>query len=384
MRKEGRALIEDTVGEDKAFYNPLGAFSRSVGVTAVAAESGTQKRMLNVADVFSATGVRGIRYLLESGVVDSLHLNDASPLAIRVSRHNVELNNIQERSILSQMESNYFLASKASEGERFDFVDIDPFGTPAPFVDNAVSATRKGGLLAITATDLAPLCGLHCRAAIRKYGSMSVRSEFCHEVASRILAYSVVLACGRKNLSPELLLTMFSQHYIRIYVRVHGGKSGFPHDEIGILSTCPKGHFTTSSKLWGADLMTLCPECGSKIQIAGPLWIGPLHSLGFIERMQNSLGILEWGRDVKRLAVFLNTFKEEVRFPPYFFDISRSADRLGVRMPKTADVIGSLRSRGYGAARTHFRPTGVKTDASHQVFLEVVEEASRLKPRQTA
>ncbi len=384
MIKEGRAIIEDVVGEEKAFYNPLGAFSRSVGVIAVAAECRAKGRMLNVADVFSATGMRGIRYVLESGGVDSLCLNDASPSAIKVSRHNVELNNIQDRSILSQMESNYFLAFKASRGERFDFVDVDPFGTPAPFIDNAVSATRRGGILAITATDLAPLCGLHRRAAVRKYGSISVRSEFCHEVASRILAYSIVLACGRKELTPQLLLTMFSQHYVRIYARIHKGKSGFPYGEIGMIYTCYKGHFTTSSKLWSTDLTHLCPICGSKIQVAGPLWIGPLHSPSFIERMQNSLGILEGGRDFKRLATFLDTFREEVKFPPYFFDVSRSADRLNISMPKIADIICTLKSRGYGAARTHFSPTGLKTDASHQAFLEAVEEASRRKPRQTA
>ena len=37
----------------------------------------------------------------------------------------------------------------------YDAVDLDPYGTPCQFLDGAVQAVSEGGLLLITATDMA-------------------------------------------------------------------------------------------------------------------------------------------------------------------------------------------------------------------------------------
>lgn len=37
---------------------------------------------------------------------------------------------------------------------KFHCVDIDPYGSPSPFVDAAVQCVADGGLLMITATDM--------------------------------------------------------------------------------------------------------------------------------------------------------------------------------------------------------------------------------------
>ena len=37
---------------------------------------------------------------------------------------------------------------------KFDCVDIDPYGSPSPFIDAAVQCVSDGGLLMITATDM--------------------------------------------------------------------------------------------------------------------------------------------------------------------------------------------------------------------------------------
>ena len=43
--------------------------------------------------------------------------------------------------------------------QAFDVVDLDPYGTPAMFLDSAVQTCVDGGLMAVTATDMAVLCG---------------------------------------------------------------------------------------------------------------------------------------------------------------------------------------------------------------------------------
>jgi tRNA (guanine26-N2/guanine27-N2)-dimethyltransferase len=43
--------------------------------------------------------------------------------------------------------------------QAYDAIDLDPYGTPAHFLDSALQAVAEGGLLAVTATDMAVLCG---------------------------------------------------------------------------------------------------------------------------------------------------------------------------------------------------------------------------------
>ena len=43
--------------------------------------------------------------------------------------------------------------------DRFHVIDLDPYGSPAPFLDAAVQSTAEGGLICITCTDMAVLCG---------------------------------------------------------------------------------------------------------------------------------------------------------------------------------------------------------------------------------
>ncbi len=43
--------------------------------------------------------------------------------------------------------------------DRFDVVDLDPYGAPVTFLDGAVQSVADGGLLLVTCTDMAVLCG---------------------------------------------------------------------------------------------------------------------------------------------------------------------------------------------------------------------------------
>ncbi|CAE7311599.1 Trmt1 [Symbiodinium natans] len=45
--------------------------------------------------------------------------------------------------------------------EAYDVIDLDPYGTVAPFIDSAIQAVADGGLLCITSTDMPVLGGNH-------------------------------------------------------------------------------------------------------------------------------------------------------------------------------------------------------------------------------
>lgn len=69
---------------------------------------------------------------------------------------------------------------------RFDAIDLDPYGSASTFLDSAVQAVSDGGILLVTCTDMGVLCGNHSEACFGKYGSMSLKAKFCHEMVSAV------------------------------------------------------------------------------------------------------------------------------------------------------------------------------------------------------
>lgn len=67
-------------------------------------------------------------------------------------------------------------------GRQFDAVDVDPFGSPAHFLDAALQGTADDGILMVTCTDLATMCGNSPEACLARYGTMSMRIRACHEM----------------------------------------------------------------------------------------------------------------------------------------------------------------------------------------------------------
>jgi len=70
-------------------------------------------------------------------------------------------------------------------------VDLDPYGSPTQLLDSAVQAVAEGGLLLVTATDMAVLCGNNGEACWGKYGSYPLHRPYCHEMALRILLAAI-------------------------------------------------------------------------------------------------------------------------------------------------------------------------------------------------
>lgn len=64
----------------------------------------------------------------------------------------------------------------------FDAIDLDPYGCPSVFLDSAVQTIKEGGLLLITATDMAVLAGNSPESCYSKYGAISLRMKACHEM----------------------------------------------------------------------------------------------------------------------------------------------------------------------------------------------------------
>lgn len=346
------------------FYNPLMAFNRDLAVLAIRVYQRRIQRSLDVCEPFTGCGVRGIRFAKEVQNVSHIVLNDLNPQAINLTRFNVERNGLSEKITIQQMDAHALMSSHARPKKRFDVIDLDPFGSPSPFLDSAVRAIKKGGLLALTATDMAPLCGVKPSACVRKYLGKPLRTEYCHEVAVRLLLNALVLTAAKHDLGVTVFFSHSTDHYIRVYTQIlHGAQKA--NDAIGRLGYVVHC-FHCLNRKWTIGLSNFpprtCAVCGGEMAVAGPLWMDSLFDSDFCREMLEEARSVELG-DRRRVLRLLNVILTEVGGPPTYYVVDKISKNLGLPGLSKAALIEKLIEHGFHATETHFNPRGIRSDA---------------------
>jgi len=349
------------------FYNPHMESCRDISVSAVqvlASELGS----IRVCDPLAGVGARGLRYAREVEGVEMVIANDRSREASELAKRNVEHNGLASLVEVRNEDANVLLWENRG---RFNFVDLDPFGSPAPFVDAACAALARRGMLAITATDTAPLSGTHAKACLRRYGARPIKTEYCHELGIRILVGFVQRVAGKHELALTPVLAHATRHYFRVYLRAR--RSPSTADELltqqGYVSHCSACGRRKFTQGMAVELPNIC-ECGGRFAYAGPLWLGRLMDQKFIREISRDLLRRNFRLGQQEL-VLLNQCAEEADGPPTFYDMHELARRAGASPPKIIGLIGKLRGRGHFASRTHFSGTGFRTNAPMDEIVKI-------------
>jgi len=342
------------------FYNPVMKMNRDSTILVLKSHIHALGREIEICEPMGGTGVRGIRAALEVNGVESVLLGDLNPSAIRLTEKNIGLNHVGDKVKARLMEANLMLSIHAKPLHRFDYIDIDPYGSPAPFIDSAVRACKKNGLVALTATDMAPLCGVYVKACIRKYGGKPQRTSYCHEQAIRLLAASLASNAARHESAAWPVFSYATDHYVRLYAHIERGAkvSNRCLNEIGYLMHCFECTYHTPTKHNGE---MFCPICGAKMKPAGPLWIGKLADPDFTDVM------LRKSEDTHvdtRLLNIVEAVGEEVEYGPGFYDLDDFCSRLGVASQSLDAVVKGLRDIGFNVAYSYIHNRGFKTDAT--------------------
>jgi len=301
-------------------------------------------------EMTAATGVRGLRLLRESGAFDAFTFSESNPEACRVLRENAAR----------------FPGANAVEGDArvpppgapFDYVDLDPYGTPAPFVRTALGSVRPGGVVAVTATDMLVLAGAQPSACWRRYGARPVRGRLGPEGGLRILLAYLAHESEALGRSVRPMLAYARDHYVRAYVEVQDRSD----------TSAPVG--TIDPESWPG------PWVGDRGPY-GPLWLGPLFDVDLVGRLRVPDGAAR-AREVEQ---FLSRLKEEVTADrPFYFEANVLASRLDLAEPPSLRAVEEgLRSLGFRVARTHARPEGFRTDASQKVVEELVRRLANAR-----
>jgi tRNA (guanine26-N2/guanine27-N2)-dimethyltransferase len=357
------------------FYNPVMELNRDMAVLALQAYQKAVGREIFVCEPLSSCGVRGIRFAAEVKAVRKVLVNDISEKAFQLARHNVEMNGLGELVTARNEDANYFLSCYGAPKKRFDAVDIDPFGSPTPYLNSAIRALRSGGLLALTATDMAPLCGVHPKACLRKYGGKPLRTEYCHELAVRLLAGSVATTAARYDVGVRVIFSHSTDHYVRVYATIDYGarRADESIKNMGYILHCFNCfHRETAEELFTVKHSGRCSECNSKLNVAGPLWLGKIFDKNFCDSMEEEARKRKF-RLGERIRRILTLIKNEIEAPITYFVIDKLTDALNLPAPPIKPIVVALRREGFTASLTHFNNRGVRTDASASSMKEILE-----------
>src|ERR687886_419352 len=279
-------LISRVPPRKPAFFNPSAKLSRDISILVYRSFlHGMGKNKKIFADPLSGVGARALRVAVEVAEIDKVYINDVNPLAIELSKKTALLNLVEGKCNFSINEACKFLSST---DDRFTIVDLDPFGSPAPYIDCAVRSVLNLGLLSVTATDTAVLCGIFSDVCFRKYYSRPIRCHYANEIAIRILLSLVSLTASRLGLSIEPLFAHSYSQYMRVYVRLKlsSSEANMVHHKLGFIQHCQNcGNRMVAKE---DNKLGVCDLCGKSLKIAGQLWISKLFNKTLLKNMERS------------------------------------------------------------------------------------------------
>uniref|UniRef100_A0A4W3KDG9 tRNA (guanine(27)-N(2))-dimethyltransferase n=1 Tax=Callorhinchus milii TaxID=7868 RepID=A0A4W3KDG9_CALMI len=322
---------------------------------------------------------------------------------------------------VTQMDANVLMHLRA-----FDFIHLDPFGTAVNYVGAAFRNVRNLGIVSVTSTDVS---SLYCKAlnvTMRHYGCNIVRTEYYKEMAARMIIASVARAAARCNKGIEVLFAVALEHFVLVVVRVLRGPSQADDSLKKIrrlihCQWCEERVFQKECHMVEENTYRQLPcDChgsmpGKTAVELGPLWYvlaGPLFNPGFLRRMlfesvqhgiddiqpllknlicesecttlkhYSIFGPMSHSSQGKRKGgnVSRNSAKRQkndipIEHPPFYYSIHRHSIR-GMNIPKINKFLPYLTQVGFRVSRTHFDPTGIRTDATLAQFKTILMKYS--------
>jgi tRNA (guanine26-N2/guanine27-N2)-dimethyltransferase len=328
------------------FYNPTMSLNRDLSAMVLHRWPG---RLHEVLDGLAATGIWGIRMLLEARV-ERVTFNDSHEEACDLIRENVARNGLHADVMRGAFVD-------AVRGRTFDFVDIDPFGSPRPSLEDAIRYGSRGMGIGVTATDTAALSGTYPDTCVRRYAARPFRCPQGHEIGLRILLGYAARFASARDRTVRPLMAFAAEHFFRMYLTIDDGPP--LSAPIGYVVRDPGGRFVPTEPYGEA---------------IGPLWLGSLGDADFVRR----LGPSDWTRPAS--ARLLARLQEEADMPVFFVTTDELAMHLQRSPPSLRRYLDALHESGFRATRTHFDPKGVKADAPHDEVVRIFRSVAPSGP----
>lgn len=355
-----------------------------------------KKSRKTLADSFSGIGARALRIAVEAPEIEEIHMNDINTLAIDLSKKAAELNFVTEKCNFSVNDVCKFLTTRSTKGgeERFGIVDLDPFGSPSQYIDCVLRAVLDGGLISITATDTAVLCGVYRDVCFRRYYGRPINNHYANETAIRLLTSLIALTASRLELAIHPLFAHANLHYLRVYIEVSlsSSQANKVYDNIGYLRHC----FRCGNRnvVMEYDKSEVCELCGNSFSLGGKLWISRLFDKNFIKKMSsyydnddlkstsgnssntsNNKENIDYNNNSNKndiikkiLAICLN----EIDDVPHYFRADEISSKLKTSPQPLQNIVEKLSTAGYRVSKTSLNTSAFKTDARIDQILNLL------------
>jgi tRNA (guanine26-N2/guanine27-N2)-dimethyltransferase len=334
------------------FYNPTQELNRDITVATLRAYRARQPQVETYLDAMMASGIRGVRAATAGFQVSG---TDTDSAAVQLARENFARNNVS--GDLRQADANV-----AMHQTRYDIVDLDPFGTPAPYLDAALANTA--GLVCVTATDTAPLCGAHQDSGIRSYGAVPQNTEYHPEMGLRTLLSAIIRTAARHDRAAVPILSHVSRHYVRTYVEIEASSTAANERiaSLGYIYHCEDCLHRDAETSLIAHPPSRCAACSSeRILTAGPVYVGKICDPEFVAAVCSETDSrLATANKARRI---LSTIQTELDTPTHY-DQHRLCKLWGRSASAMDDFLEDLHESGHSASRAHYSGTAFKTTAS--------------------
>lgn len=343
LKVPGAGRVSKEMG---VFYNPAMGLNRDISVLLL---NSVNKKNLQIADPMAATGVRSIRFLkeLDKNKIKAIYINDYDKNAVKLIRQNLALNKIRYKNYkkisVTGQDANLFLLNSAG----FDYIDVDPFGSPNFMLNNAIVRLARKGILAATATDTSALCGTSPKACIRKYWAVPKKDALMHETGLRILIRKIQLVAAQYGKALAPVFSYSREHYMRVFLMNEKGKKN--------VDSLLTGHGCFNG--------------------AGPMWLGNLWDKNLAERIYKIALKRKISRDNLELIRFLHAIKEESKINAVgFYDLNDICENNKIRhLQKKDAIISKIKNLGYKASGTHFKGEGIRSDMPFSKLIDLLK-----------
>jgi tRNA (guanine26-N2/guanine27-N2)-dimethyltransferase len=240
-------------------------------------------------------------------------------------------------------------------------------------MDSAVRSLRKGGMLALTATDMAPLCGVYQKACLRKYGGVPLRTEYCHEQAVRMVAGCLATMAAKHEIGIDVVFSYSIDHYVRAYAVLNGGAKVADKSlqQIGYIVHCFSCFHREPVAGVTSFLKQVCPVCGAKMKVAGPMWLGKIADKNFCSIMIDEAQKRSF-KQQRKIEKMLSLIHNEAEAPATYYRVDEVCDKFNLPVPSQKKVLDKIQKLGFVAVLTHFNSRGFKSDVPADVVREVV------------
>ncbi|KAK3528014.1 hypothetical protein QTP86_014089 [Hemibagrus guttatus] len=345
---------------------------------------------LCVLEGLAASGLRSVRFALEVPGLNRVTANDFSAKAADLITRNTLHNNVTHLIETQNRDASMLMYEARGKNARYDVIDLDPYGSPAPFLDAAVQAVSEGGLLCITCTDMAVMAGNSGETCYSKYASVSIKSRYCHEMALRIILHSLDQHANVYQRYIQPLLSVSVDFYIRVFVQVRTGQATVKNSasKQALVYNCvgcgafhlqrmgkktSQGKNMKYSAATGPPVGESCPHCGQKHQLGGPIWAEPIHDVGFVQKVLSAVsGNSSRFGTSKRIEGVLSMVTEELQDVPLYYVLDQLSSTMHCNTPSMLQFRSAVLNAGYRVSLSHACKNAVKTDAPAAVLWDIM------------